>query len=155
MDARGHAGRLQGARFCRFGDNMRIAGRTVGNKVSAEAHSAAQFNGYGMGELVARINAVPDAGIGPPFAVTEYTITAFNVAHALRRGGYPATCDARPASSGLRAFLEEGSFMGFTDTFEDLHGMQLLPGLDNQRLMADGYGGGAGATGRPAPCCAP
>jgi L-arabinose isomerase len=46
---------------------------------------------------------------------------------------------------GLRAFLEEGGFKGFTTTFEDLHGIHQLPGLACQRLMADGYGfGGEG-----------
>ena len=44
---------------------------------------------------------------------------------------------------GLRAFLNAGDFKGFTDTFEDLHGLQQLPGIAVQRLMADGYGFGA------------
>src|SRR2546430_9388730 len=41
---------------------------------------------------------------------------------------------------GLRGFLKEGGFKGFTDTFEDLHGLAQLPGIASQRLMADGYG---------------
>jgi len=46
---------------------------------------------------------------------------------------------------GLRAFLTEGGFGAFTDTFEDLHGMGQLPGIATQRLMADGFGfGGEG-----------
>ncbi len=45
--------------------------------------------------------------------------------------------------AGLRAFLESGGFKGFTDTFEDLHGMVQLPGIAVQRLMAEGYGFGA------------
>ena len=44
---------------------------------------------------------------------------------------------------GLRAFLSDGGFKGFTDTFEDLHGLAQLPGVASQRLMADGYGFGA------------
>ncbi len=45
----------------------------------------------------------------------------------------------------MRSFLEEGGFKGFTDTFEDLHGLKQLPGLATQRLMAEGYGfGGEG-----------
>lgn len=44
---------------------------------------------------------------------------------------------------GLRAFLEEGNFVGFTDTFENLHGLKQLPGIAAQRLMAAGYGFGA------------
>ena len=43
----------------------------------------------------------------------------------------------------MRAFLKDGSFKGFTTTFEDLHGLEQLPGLAVQRLMADGYGFGA------------
>ena len=43
----------------------------------------------------------------------------------------------------MRAFLKAGGFKGFTDTFEDLHGLTQLPGLAVQRLMRDGYGFGA------------
>ena len=41
---------------------------------------------------------------------------------------------------GLKAFLEEGNYKGFTDTFEDLHGLEQLPGIAAQRLMQAGYG---------------
>jgi hypothetical protein len=37
-------------------------------------------------------------------------------------------------------FLEQGNFKGFSDTFEDLHGMLQLPGIGAQRMMAKGYG---------------
>jgi L-arabinose isomerase len=41
--------------------------------------------------------------------------------------------------------LTSGGFKGFTDTFEDLHGIVQLPGIAVQRLMAEGYGfGGEG-----------
>jgi L-arabinose isomerase len=51
--------------------------------------------------------------------------------------------EAAKIEIGLRAFLEEGNFKGFTDTFEDLHGLVQLPGIATQRLMNDGYGFGA------------
>src|SRR5690606_13384756 len=41
---------------------------------------------------------------------------------------------------GLRNFLTAGNYKGFTDTFEDLHGIVQLPGIAVQRLMADGFG---------------
>ncbi|HEX9837835.1 MAG TPA: L-arabinose isomerase, partial [Anaerolineales bacterium] len=44
---------------------------------------------------------------------------------------------------GLRNFLTAGNFKAFTTTFEDLHGLEQLPGLAVQRLMHDGYGFGA------------
>jgi L-arabinose isomerase len=36
-----------------------------------------------------------------------------------------------------------GGFKGFTDTFEDLHGLPQLPGIAVQRLMAEGFCFGA------------
>src|SRR5258708_18918341 len=44
---------------------------------------------------------------------------------------------------GLRHFLEESGSNAFTDTFEDLHGLAQLPGIEVQRVMADGFGFGA------------
>jgi len=43
----------------------------------------------------------------------------------------------------LRKFLKGGNYKGYTDTFEDLHGLVQLPGIATQRLMASGYGFGA------------
>jgi L-arabinose isomerase len=51
--------------------------------------------------------------------------------------------DAARIELGMRAFLEAGNFKGYTDTFENLHGLKQLPGIASQRLMADGYGFGA------------
>ena len=48
--------------------------------------------------------------------------------------------DAARIELGLKAFLEDGNFKGYTDTFEDLHGMAQLPGIASQRLMEAGYG---------------
>ena len=39
--------------------------------------------------------------------------------------------------------MEDGGFGAFTDTFEDLGGLEQLPGIGVQRMMADGYGFGA------------
>ena len=43
----------------------------------------------------------------------------------------------------MRAFLTAGDYGAFTTTFEDLYGLNQLPGLACQRLMAEGYGFGA------------
>ncbi len=51
--------------------------------------------------------------------------------------------DAARIETGIRNFLETGNFKGYTDTFEDLHGLVQLPGIATQRLMADGFGFGA------------
>ncbi len=133
---------LQGAKFCRFGDNMRQVAVTDGDKVEAEIKFGYSVNGYGIGDLVKVINAVSDDAIGKLASEYEqkYTLTA-----ALRKGGdkHNSLREAAKIEIGLRAFLQDGNFKGFTDTFEDLHGLVQLPGIAVQRLMAEGYGFGA------------
>ena len=45
----------QGAKFCRFGDNMRQVAVTEGDKVAAEMNFGFAINGYGVGDLVAEV----------------------------------------------------------------------------------------------------
>jgi L-arabinose isomerase len=132
----------QGARFCRFGDNMREVAVTEGDKVAAQIQFGYAVNGYGVGDLVARVNAASDAEVETLLAEYE---DRYELAPALRRDGAqrPALREAARIEAGLRAFLREGGFKGFTDTFEDLHGLVQLPGIAVQRLMAEGYGFGA------------
>ena len=60
----------------------------------------------------------------------------YQLAESLRPGGSQreALREAARIELGLRAFLQEGGFKGFTTTFEDLHGLSQLPGLAAQRL---------------------
>jgi len=133
---------LQGARFARFGDNMREVAVTEGNKVSAEAKFGFSVNGYGVGDLVQKVTAVAESSVDALIATyeAEYDLSEELQAAGARRSSLR---DAARLELGIRAFLEEGGFKGFTTTFEDLHGLCQLPGLACQRLMADGYGFGA------------
>lgn len=134
----------QGAKFCRFGDNMRQVAVTEGDKVEAEIKFGYSVNGYGIGDLVKVINQVSDSDITK--LVGEYEDT-YKVVSSLKKGGeqHAALRESAKIELGLKAFLEDGNFKGFTDTFEDLHGMIQLPGMSVQRLMAAGYGfGGEG-----------
>ena len=134
----------QGAKFARFGDNMREVAVTEGNKVSAQQQLGYAVNGYGVGDLVAYINKVSETAVSDLIAVYEQEYT---LAPTLKDGGSQrqALRDAARIELGIRTFLEEGGFKGYTDTFEDLHGIKQLPGVASQRLMADGYGfGGEG-----------
>ena len=134
----------QGAKFVRFGDNMRYVAVTDGDKVEAELQFGYSVNTYGVGDLVKVINEVSDADID---ALCEAYSDKYNLADSLKKGGdrYASLRDAAKIEAGLRYFLKDGNYKGFTDTFEDLHGMKQLPGIATQRLMADGYGfGGEG-----------
>lgn len=129
----------QGAKFARFGDNMRFVAVTDGDKVEAELKFGFSVNTYGIGDLVAVINQVSDAEIDKLTA--EYA-ERYAVVEALRKGGaqHASLREAAKIEIGMRQFLVDGGFKGFSDTFEDLHGMKQLPGIAAQRLMADGYG---------------
>lgn len=132
----------QQAKFARFGDNMRQVAVTEGDKVEAELKFGYSVNGYGIGDLTKMIDAVSDGDVTK--LVAEYE-EKYSVAASLRKGGdrHASLRDAAKIEVGLRAFLQAGNFKGFTDTFEDLHGLIQLPGIAVQRLMAEGYGFGA------------
>jgi len=129
----------QGAKFARFGDNMRYVAVTEGDKVEAEMKFGYSVNTYGIGDLVKTISSIADNAIDQ--LVKEYDDT-YTLADSLRKGKdrHSSLREAARIELGLRTFLEEGSFKGFTDTFEDLHGMTQLPGIAAQRLMGSGYG---------------
>lgn len=129
----------QGAKFARIGDNMRFVAVTEGDKVEAELKFGYAVNTYGVGDLVAVINNVTEAEIDE--LITEYE-ASYTMEPNLQKGGekHASVYEAAKIEIGLRKFLERGGFKGFTDTFEDLHGMIQLPGIAAQRLMADGYG---------------
>jgi L-arabinose isomerase len=133
---------LQGAKFARFGDNMRRVAVTEGDKVAAEIRFGFSVDGYGIGDLAAGVREIPDSAVTR--LCSEYS-DSYSVARDLRAGGarHGSLRDAARIELGLRAFLEKGGFKGFTTTFEDLHGLSQLPGLAVQRLMAEGYGFGA------------
>jgi L-arabinose isomerase len=132
----------QGAKFVRFGDNMREVAVTEGDKVAAQMQLGYSVNGHGVGDLVKRVNEVKDGEIDR--LIREYE-AAYIIAPDLRKNGTMRNSlrEAARIELGLRAFLAAGDFKGFTDTFEDLHGLTQLPGVAAQRLMADGYGFGA------------
>lgn len=133
---------MRGARFARFGDNMRDVAVTEGDKVEAQIRLGISVNGYGMGDLAASVEASPDDAVDALINECEET---YEVAAELRSGGerHDALRQAARIEVGLRGFLEDGGFVGFTDTFENLHGLHQLPGVAVQRLMAEGYGFGA------------
>jgi L-arabinose isomerase len=128
----------QRLKLCRFGDNMREVAVTEGDKVAAQEQFGYAVNGYGVGDLVARIARATDAEVDR--LVGEYS-KLYEVKATKDQMG--AVRGQARIELGLRAFLEEGGFAAFTDTFEDLHGLEQLPGLAVQRLMAEGYGFGA------------
>ncbi len=126
-------------KVARFGDNMRQVAVTEGDKVEAQIKFGWTVNGYGVGDLVQRMNDVLEQEIDQLLAEYEdlYEIVPEGLTDGPIRDSirYQAKIEL-----GLKAFLTEGCYSAFTTTFEDLHGMRQLPGLAVQRLMEQGYG---------------
>jgi len=131
-------------KVARFGDNMRQVSVTEGDKVEAQIKLGWSINGYGIGDLVARMNEVSDSAVKQ--LLEEYS-EQYEIC-AETRGDvskWASIGEQARIELGMKLFLEEGGFSAFTTTFEDLHGMKQLPGLAVQRLMEQGYGfGGEG-----------
>jgi len=131
-------------KVARFGDNMRQVAVTEGDKIEAQIKFGWSINGYGVGDLADQVNAVTDTEIEQLFAeykkhdlISEDGLAAGPVQQSIK--------EQAKIEIGLRSFLESGGFEAFTTTFEDLHGLNQLPGLAVQRLMEQGYGfGGEG-----------
>ena len=129
----------QRLKIARFGDNMREVAVTEGDKVEAQIKFGWSTNGYGVGDLVQAVNCFSDSQVEE--LLKEYA-EVYDFADGLRNPG-PGRDSVKVQARielGLRAILEAGNFGAFTTTFEDLHGLDQLPGLAVQRLMGDGYG---------------
>lgn len=122
----------------RFGDNMRNVAVTEGDKVETQMKLGWQVNTWPVGALVEEINAVTEAQVDALMAEYEslYDIATENLT-AVR---YQAKEEI-----AMKKMLDREGCKAFSNTFEDLYGMEQLPGLASQRLMAQGYGyGGEG-----------
>jgi len=122
----------------RIGDNMREVAVTEGDKVEVQIKLGWQVNGWGINDLTDVMALVTAEQIDAQMAQYEerYTIATDNM-EAIR---FQAKVEA-----ALRRMFAEGGFGAMSDTFQDLHGMEQLPGLAIQNMMADGFGfGGEG-----------
>ena len=133
---------LQNLKVARIGDNMRQVAVTEGDKVAAQIKFGVEVNGYDSADVVKHIEAVSDSDLKELLKTYE---NDYELSDALKEGGEKrkSLIDAAKIELGLRAFLDEGGFKAFTDTFENLGALKQLPGIAVQRLMADGYGFGA------------
>ena len=122
----------------RFGDNMRQVAVTEGDKVGVQMKLGWQVNTWAVGDLVAEMDKVTESEIDALMAeyAEKYTMNTDDIASVR----YQAKEEI-----AIKRVLDREGAKAYTNTFEDLHGMEQLPGLASQRLMEQGYGyGGEG-----------
>ena len=122
----------------RFGDNMREVAVTEGDKVEVQQKLGWQVNTWAVGDLVKEMSAVTEDEIDALMAVytSKYDMNTENTA-AIR---YQAREEI-----AMKKLMDANGCQAFSNTFQDLYGMEQLPGLASQHLMSQGYGyGGEG-----------
>lgn len=119
----------------RFGDNMRNVAVTEGDKVEAEIKFGWSVNTWAVGDLVQYINAVTEAEI-------DAQVKEYEAKYEMNTDNIASVCYQAKMEVGIKKFLEDNNADGFVNTFEDLYGMDQLPGLATQDLTAQGYGFG-------------
>ena len=122
----------------RFGDNMREVAVTEGDKVEVQAVLGWQVNTWAVGDLVKEMNMVSEEEIDALMATytSQYEVATDKIDHIR----YQAREEI-----AIKKMLDREGCAAFTNTFQDLYGMEQLPGLASQHLMSLGYGyGGEG-----------
>jgi len=119
----------------RFADNMRDVAVTEGDKVEAQIKLGWSVNSLAMGDLVTEMNKISVDEIDEAFKEIkeEYDIVTDKIdaiKYQLRIG------------IAIKRICETGGFDAFVTCFENLYGLEQLPGLACQLLMEQGYGFG-------------
>ncbi len=126
----------------RLGDQMNNVAVTDGDKVEAEIRLGYHVDFCNIAELRDLQKEVTDAQVSELLEVykKEYEIAsgAWENAHFAQQ-----VKNAAVTEIALRRLLKEKGAKAFTTHFDNLDGIDQLPGLACQRLMAEGYGFGA------------
>ena len=120
----------------RFGDNMREVAVTEGDKVEAQIKLGWQVNTWPVGELVDAISKVTEEE-------AEAKVKEYREKYQLDTDDFHAVYYQAKEEIAIERILEREHADAFTNTFQDLWGMEELPGIASQNLMARGFGYGA------------
>ena len=122
----------------RFGDNMREVAVTEGDKVEVQQKLGWQVNTWAVGDLVKEMNAVTEAEI-------DALMETYQASYDIATGCIDAIRYQAREEIAIKKMMDAEGCTAFSNTFQDLYGMEQLPGLATQHLMAQGYGyGGEG-----------
>lgn len=117
----------------RFGDNMRHVAVTEGDKIEAQIKFGWEVNYLPVGLLAEETAKVSDkqadeiyAGMSKQYSIVTKDIDS--VKYQIR------------LEAAMKKIFEKYDISAFTTTFEDLYGLEQLPGLACQRMMEKGIG---------------
>ncbi len=118
-------------RVAMFGSNMRDVAVTDGDRVQSEIDLGWNVNYYGIGDLVDLIDEVSEKEVDAQVEdyLSKYELATKNEKAVRVQAKYEVA---------LKKFVKRENVGAITDNFQDLHGLEELPGLAVQDLMEDG-----------------
>ena len=119
----------------RFGDNMREVAVTEGDKVEVQIKLGWQVNTWATGDLVKEMGKVTEAEI-------DALMAEYEAAYEIKTDDIAAIRYQAREEIAMQKMLDAEGCRAFSNTFQDLYGMEQLPGLSSQHLMSKGYGYG-------------
>lgn len=122
----------------RFGDNMRDVAVTEGDKVEVQKKLGWEVNTWAVGDLVNEMAAVTEEQV-------DELMDSYCADYDIATDDIKAVRYQAREEIAIRQMLDREGCSAFSNTFQDLYGMEQLPGLASQHLMSLGYGyGGEG-----------
>ncbi|MDO4619938.1 MAG: L-arabinose isomerase [Lachnospiraceae bacterium] len=118
-----------------FGNNMRDVAVTDGNRLECQIKYGWEVKYWGIGEIAERAKDAAPELVDEKMAEYEskYTMATDDTDAVRVQARYEVAFDQ---------FIAENGISAFTDNFQDLHGLEQLPGIAAQNLMAKGIGFG-------------
>lgn len=122
-------------RAATFGNNMRDVAVTDGDRVESQIRLGWEVNYYGIGDLVQYENKVTEVEekLKMEEYINKYRMNTDKFESVKKQARYEVA---------LEKFFRDERIHAFTDTFQDLHGLEQLPGLAVQNIMSTGIGFG-------------
>ncbi|WP_442773913.1 L-arabinose isomerase [Lactococcus hircilactis] len=122
-----------------FADKMRNVAVTDGDKIEAQIKFGWTVDYWGVADLVEYVNAVDTSEVDQLYIDLQEKYDYVKGNNSAEKFEYHVKyqlCEYL----GIKKFMDDKGYSAFTTNFEDLGGLEQLPGLAAQLLMADGYG---------------
>lgn len=128
-------------RIARFGDTMRDVAVTEGDKIAAQIKLGWTVDYYPIADLVKLVNKVKEEDIDKEYKKLEEKFDMVEGDNDHDKYVHAVRYQLREYIA-LKKFLDDNNYNAFTDNFQDLEGLEQLPGLAVQLLQLQGYGFG-------------
>ncbi|CAM3078965.1 L-arabinose isomerase [Leuconostoc rapi] len=122
-----------------FGDKMRDVAVTDGDKIEAQIKLGWTVDYWGVGDLVSYVEAVDEAAVNKLYTDLQQKYDFVAGQNDPEKFEYHVKYQLREYIA-IKKFMDDKGYSGFTTNFEDLVGLEQLPGLAVQLLMSEGYG---------------